>query len=259
MSSLRTTASLLGATASLTFGLVGCGDPLVSAGYPGEPLVELEGRLRVADVEHLLQVEGAMRLGLFWTGDPSTFAEREGVTDFADQQVVISNFPGFFEGRVYAPPPPSVRRPPPGGGCGTVAIGSLLLYIDAEHNQRWDRGLDNLVGAAAEHLLLWTDGQAELAGLGRLSRGYHALAIDRATPSGQPTCGTPVPGFVSYSLSSSEEIVVLTIATVDSSLVDTNCNAQADEYDVCPPPPYIAEKCTDGDTTGECVVWQHCL
>ncbi|REG23563.1 hypothetical protein ATI61_11631 [Archangium gephyra] len=137
MSSTRTWEGLMrkflrastGAAAALL--MTGCGEGLpVQPDYRGEPLVTLQGQLRLA--QHI-QVDEPVRLALVWyksSTDPSQ--PRDIVTEDIAYE---PSFPIEFTFHLYAPPPPEALTENEAGRFGHAI---LVAYRDDNHNGKLD-------------------------------------------------------------------------------------------------------------------------
>ncbi|HYO67431.1 MAG TPA: hypothetical protein VEU33_15255 [Archangium sp.] len=111
--------------------MTGCGEGLpVLPDYRGEPLVTLQGQLRLA--EHV-QVDEPVRLALVWYKSPTDASQpREIVTqDLAYEP----SFPIAFTFHLYALPPPEALS---GGESGRFGHAILVAYRDDNHNGKLD-------------------------------------------------------------------------------------------------------------------------
>jgi len=110
----------------------------------------------------------------------------------------------------------------------------MRRYVAAGRGGRWTRGVDALVGASRDHVLIYVDGPTQVPGVGVLDRGYHRLEVVR-DGTGFTTCGDPIPDLASYGPATSEVLIV--ISRLHGNIVDMDCDFGGAEYDICPPPP----------------------
>jgi hypothetical protein len=228
---------------------------LVGGDYPGVPLLELDGTIRFKSIEEVQDAQGQLRVALFWLADHADVSSGEHVTELADQTITISGLPGSYAFAVYVPPPPSVLRTI-AGVDGELAIASALLYVDVDEDERWSPGVDWLVGGGREALIVWVENSLAV-GETTLGHGYHTVGVARSPETGLTACGTPIPA--TASLTGVDVDVTLTIGLLHDVLIDDACDAQFDEYAICPPAPHIIELCADPATDpARCVPWAGC-
>ncbi len=233
--------------------LASCGDPLVVADYPGEPLLDIEGPMRIEAIGELQGAEGPLRLAVFWARAADA-PEGFGRTEFDDQRVSFSDLPGDFAARIYLPPLPESMLELDGQRVG---LGNLIIYVDIEGDGRFDPGVDAPVGSSRDHLLLYVDGETAMPGLGTLARGFHLLAIERDANSGRTLCGARVPELINYERTDGP--VVMVVDLLHSTIVDIDCDLGGAEYELCPPPPHIVEVCAGAwESKSRCFPWAHC-
>ena len=241
----------MGVAATIAAGSGGCGDPLVGPDYAGEPLLDISGELIVENVGELQGAEGQLRLAIFWASIPErTFVGNEGITDFADQSVVISDFPTFYTARLYAPPDNEVLIDVEGL---RLSMGSLVIYLDADRDGRYDPGDDTPIGAGRSHLIVWLEEASETP-LGFFPRGYHRVKVPRSM--GEPICGDDLP--IANVVVADDEVEVV-VNLIEETLVDLDCDGRQAEYNLCPPPPGVIESCPNPDRqSARCTPWSHC-
>lgn len=227
---------------------IGCGDPLVDGSYPGESLFSVISTVKVHLVDEAQQVQGDLRVAMFWMVGPSGHDDPDSHLDIPEQAVLISRLPGYYGFNLYEAPPESVMID---DGDGRYAIGTLLLYLDAGRDGVWDRKDDWLIGAVPESAYLFTRDGASLDGLGEFAPGYHVLHVDRADPKTKCEDGV-------VALSRSDEGQELVVDFLDQVLVDPNCDDDASEWDLCPVPGYLREDCEADWDIPECWPWRHC-
>lgn len=240
--------------------MLGCGDPLVGSDYVGAPLLELEGAIEFASIDEIKNAEGQLRIALMWQSPDGEHVAGESVSDIADQTIAITGLPGHYHVRKYVPPPASVVHSV-AGVDGDLALGLLVVYVDEDDDEGWSPGIDWLVGASATDLVVWAEDPVSAAGV-ELEPGYHVVHVRRDPESSLTACGDPIPGFTSLVGSESADGAspVLVIALLHDVLVDRECDNEAREYDVCPPPAHIAALCAEPQEPAleRCLPWVHC-
>jgi hypothetical protein len=164
-----------------------CGDPLVPDGYRGEPLFELEGQL-VSLTELGPLAEGTPRVGLFWSPTGDT---REAPAQLVEQRsaTIDVTFPAAFKVRLFESPPPAAFA-----ARAELAVGVLLVYLDADENGRFDPAGDRLLGGDDRGAVLFAPAAlgAEASPTGRpLQAGftYVRLPLPCAPPEALPPSG----------------------------------------------------------------------
>jgi hypothetical protein len=224
----------------------GCGDPLVDGEYPGESLLSVISTVEFGTLDEL-DTGGDLRVAMFWLGDVATFENDEGVLEIPEQQVLISKLPGYYGFNLYETPPESASIE---DGDESYAIGSILLYIDHDMDGSWDREEDPLIGAVSQRLYLFTRDGATLEGE-TFTAGYHGLRVKR--DGAQTVCSD---GRVELSPADPESPVV--VDYLHQVLIDTDCDGEASEWDLCPPPADVTAACAPNWSDAECWPWRHC-
>ena len=121
----------LAAAASLL--ALGCGDPLVDAGYRGEPLAQLQGEVSWAG-DGTAPDAGLVRAALFFapdlqTVDPAAWTEARGTS------APVHGIPSAFDLDIFAFPAAALDVRDAGAA---YAVGRLLVYTDANANGHYD-------------------------------------------------------------------------------------------------------------------------
>lgn len=220
-----------------------CGDSLVDGDYAGEPLFRLSG---VITVDHEfsfrpdVQEGGELRIALFWAlrGDDSDTQSPQFLLE--NQVVTRGSFPARYELRVFSPPDPETLGSVFQGditGYGKIAVGAMLMYIDRNANQRWDRDHEMLVGGAIDgKMVVYTpDG----AGSGRvpwtLEPGFSVMRVVGSfclEESGESEFGESTNGL--FPLDVEERNIDLLVAGWDIGLLeDVDCDGNLLEWEPC--------------------------
>lgn len=147
-------------------GLAGCGEPLVDGDYRGEAMLALEGSVvLLSDYEASLGAEdeatpaalpsGELRLAVFWSTQGLEDAHAVDAISGVEQQAVTATaFPARYSMSLHRPPAAELVHQTE--DYGEVAIGLLLVYVDADASGDWTPGADALVGGAPEQAILWS-------------------------------------------------------------------------------------------------------
>ncbi len=201
---------------------LGCGE-LVDGSWRGEELALLQGNVVVQ--EGYEQRDSALRVGLFWANGAALY-EQDVATEL--------EFPAFYTLSVFSPPPPEALREVP-QTAGEVAIGTPLLYLDSDGDQRLDVGVEAIVGATVEVALVYNleplevvsswsmDGQdmPQVAGTTLLDPGFHTLASDAAL--------CELSTWMPYEQVAVDQADIL-VGTYADELVDVDCDSERDEW-----------------------------
>ncbi len=182
----------------------GCSDALVGTDYHGEPLLELEGKVEQLEAPGFTgkwgesgnqkwempggpaPEEGDLKLAMFWSKG-GTDGEEDSLFAAVEQHAVTtSTFPARYQLTLYQPPPASLLHTDE-DGSGRYAIGLLIVYVDLDHDGRWNAEVDKLVGGAPGRALAYTDTGAESVHFGTLGPGYHRLREPKDGKDG-PKC-----------------------------------------------------------------------
>ena len=129
--------------------LLACGDPLVVGTFRGAPLLTVSGDVLVD--QPLGDLRGEVAVAALWNGGMNA-------DDVADQSVdATMTFPSQYTLRFFQPPPESVRSEPPIGDAeGLFAMGLLLLFEDLDGDLDLDVGVEEVLGGALDHVLMWS-------------------------------------------------------------------------------------------------------
>jgi len=193
--------------------MTGCGEGLpVLPDYRGEPLVTLQGQLRLAD--HI-QVDEPVRLALVWYKSSTDLSKpREIVTqDIAYEP----SFPIAFTFHLYTLPPPEALS---GGESGRFGHAILVAYRDDNHNGELDPipagGVpqDKVLGAtqsffnreAPGYALSYSEGTGGQNGRFTLSR----FPVSDSNPMAEPV---PLDTPITLTLTGEDELAALICMT----------------------------------------------
>lgn len=161
----------------LVLALAACGDPLVGPSYVGTPELEVHGVVRQAN-SRIPSAHGALRLSVFWIGAVG------GGGGGVEQEARLESGLAEYSMKLFDAPAEGAS------GFGSLmpdsplALGVIALYADKNENGRLDLDADLLLGASAQHLVVFA-GRAIAAGspaaalLGPLGAGYHVVEHDR--------------------------------------------------------------------------------
>ena len=167
--------------AALLAGLAGC-DAQVTAGYQGEPLVTLAGR--VDSEGSLPPLEAAM----LWERGPPPFSYDQ---ELATRAPIETGFPSTFRISLYQPPPDAAKKALAPGevvyaraqaaavplGTATEAVAQLPGQTNVAYGIDADHWVIHLAGdVPAGSLTEWWLGQP-------LKAGYHLLRITAVNPA----------------------------------------------------------------------------
>ncbi|TPV96853.1 MAG: hypothetical protein B7733_02535 [Myxococcales bacterium FL481] len=130
-----------------------CGAGIVDESYRGEPMLRIRGNVSIddsfVDIERIERE--ALRIALFWAKRSGDVEDDRFVLE--DQVVTEGTFPASFQMRIFTPPPAAALGPVVDGegtGQGQIAVGVVLIYVDANRNRRWDREWETLVGGSVD-------------------------------------------------------------------------------------------------------------
>lgn len=147
----------------------GCGDPLAGGDYKGDPLYEISGVI-YADADIAPPTRG-VRVTILW--GPSDAEDDWGGASIG----LATTFPSRFDLQVFAPPPNANGATPMGLG---LSVGSPVLYVDNDGDQAYNRDVDDVVGGAADALLVytWEEGAVfDSAEAFLVEPGYHMASL----------------------------------------------------------------------------------
>lgn len=163
--------------ALLAFASFACGDPLIGSRFAGTPDVSLGGAVRLADLR-VPGDHGELALRVFWIGAPSG-----GGAPVEQEARLDSGFAEYSMTLFDAPPPGASAFSSLLDGA-PLALGVIALYADRNGNGALELDEDLLLGATAQHLLVFagatiTEGDPAAALLGAIPAGYHVFEHDR--------------------------------------------------------------------------------
>ncbi len=199
-------------------------------------IAELDGGPEVDSLEGV-----SLRLGLFWSrAGVGGGAGDEG--DRVEQTAHIEpGFPARYELALHAPPPDAVVK---STRAGRYAIGLVLVYIDADFDERFTPGRDQIAGGAPERAILYTPAGVEL-GDTSWRAGYHRVltgqVCDEAADGGK---------IIDLAADDAPTLRVELSATpgfLAALLLDEDCDCQYEWPDVCPPEEQLEAFCDDGE------------
>ena len=144
----RRVAAALGLTA---LALAGCGEPLASGGYRGEPLFEVRGFIgRFTTIPREL-LDHPKRISLFWSPSADAGWSSGRLMEQAEVSVAVEALSNFTL-TLYHPPEEAalLDRDP------ALGVALLLVYVDVDGDGAWrpERG-DVLIGGATDQVLLY--------------------------------------------------------------------------------------------------------
>lgn len=161
--------------------LVACGDGVVSARYPGEPLFELSGLVYYDEGADL--PESPLMATILW--------DRSDEVSLAHQTTleVETTFPARYRMALYAPPDEdTLSQADP--YAPVMAVGAVVLYADDASDGDYDEGDDELIGGSDDVVLVYIAQEASPPALGRaatagppdpgldLDLGFHAVGYE---------------------------------------------------------------------------------
>jgi hypothetical protein len=128
--------------------LAGCGDPMVSADYRGEPIFLLNGVIESVGPGSVQLAPGETALvSMFWSVSLSRRAPRLLPQDSVTAAV---QFPSTFEVRFFDPPEPKHLV----ADDGRYGVGLLLAFVDADGDLAFDPG-ERLIGGSLDVAIIW--------------------------------------------------------------------------------------------------------
>ena len=168
----------------LAAGLVaGCSEPLATAGYRGKALLRLQGKILVdAWTTEVLGFPTDLKVAVFWNGD-AALSNPDEATAMAEEVRVQGSFPADVEVTLFQPAPDAVLqslddRP------GRLGLAVILLYVDVDRDDRWDRHDEAIVGGAPGVALVYATEAVPLATGGALKVGYNLVDASHITMEG---------------------------------------------------------------------------
>lgn len=234
--------------------LSACGDPLVDGAYRGEALYTLEGWVRLDTDDASLPLEsmaaatssdsGPLRVALFWAPAKGSDFHLDGAVE---QDVATDGlFPARFRLALFSPPEDELVKAV-ADGAGDLATAVVLAYLDADRDGRWDRGVEAVVGGAAETLIAYTTSGVQSRLYGALAPGFHRLEPFREcvpSPDGQ--------GFEArYRIDEGDVDLWVAMQFPIELLFDADCDGNPGEWTgVCPPLETVRATCREGVIVG---------
>lgn len=207
---------------SLAAGLAGCGDPIVGETYLGTPAFQVRGPV-VQRETRIPASHGTLSARVFWVGAPA---------DAEEQPATLDGGLAEFSMTFFDPPPGEATTFTSGGGAGRLGLGIIVLYADRDEDSRFDPKQDLLLGASAQHLVVYASSAVRsedplFSLLGPLAPGFHLYEHDResqcrfvAAESCAPE-GRLVPaeetGAVTLTLWATPEAVIVPAPALDAS------------------------------------------
>jgi hypothetical protein len=133
--------------ALLTMFLAGCGDPLVSAEYRGEPILRLVGRIASLRGGTTIGTDEAALVSMFWNTDLTATSPA-----LVEQRSVSTNveFPNAFEVLVFDPPAEEHLLT----SDARLGVGFLLVYVDRDGDRTFGAA-DTIIGGNVIKALVW--------------------------------------------------------------------------------------------------------
>ncbi len=156
--------------------LVGCGEPLATGDYLGEPLLSLEGNIYLAESDGL--VPSNLSVALFWTDDLTAQWLDDSAAQVTEQNAVTtSTFPARYHLTLFEPPSPEVLREIPDAD-GQLATAVILVYSDLNLDGRLNLSEEPVVGGSLEYIVAFSPNptDSELLG-GTAEAGYRVMRI----------------------------------------------------------------------------------
>lgn len=149
--------------------LTACGDGVVSARYPGEPLFELSGLVYYDEGADL--PESPLMATILWDrAEDLALAHQTSLE-------VETTFPARYRMALYAPPDEDTLSQLD-EHAPIMAVGAVALYADAALDGDYDEGDDELVGGSDDVVLVYIAQEASLPEPGRAVAGPPAPTLD---------------------------------------------------------------------------------
>jgi hypothetical protein len=177
---------------ALLLAVSACGST-VDTGYPGEPLVTLEGQMALAPG---VTVNGPVRLALVWYPRFLFSLDLGFFLPEADSRAVVAEdipyegtFPANFRFHVYGPPPAGARMESTDGTRIGLSSGILLAYQDGNGNGKLDTipatgsPVDRILGSSVVftesqfHYLIYSGVELDLIPGVQLKKGFNLVRI----------------------------------------------------------------------------------
>ncbi|MCB9738719.1 MAG: hypothetical protein H6747_05580 [Deltaproteobacteria bacterium] len=231
---------------------VGCSDALVDGDWPGEALLTLEGAVQQKPEkagEDASTPSGTLRMALLWSQIGGSSGPQQPLATAAAQTLSTAVFPARYRLDLYAPPAADALGD--ASVHGQVAVGTVVVYVDADGDGAFDAAVDSLIGGGVGRLLLYSPAGAEDVHFGAVPAGYSRMRVAGMTKTGgaAPTCepGGPPPA---VEVDPDAELpVVIDAQMPDGVLLDLNCDGNPREWGgkACPPPETLSQSCAGGD------------
>lgn len=209
--------------ALLLLTVAGCGDPLVTGDYLGEPLARIEGNLLIRSVARTPET---LNISLFWM-NRAFFADHYGDPWRLSEQPVVSRGLALtrYQIQLYQPPPDSALRQMPNGQRAGLAL--LMLYNDANGDGAWNEESELLVGGASQYILLYAPEGLRADALGQeIKPGYQLMRLDdlatRCAPGSSLASMKPATG--------SPDVNLVVFGELDDLLPDLDCDGYSGDW-----------------------------
>lgn len=168
--------------------LTGCGEALVDEVYLGTPMFRLGGPV-VQGNPRIPSSHGDLSARLFWVGASSEAEE---------QAVKLDGDLAAFSMTLFDPPPSASTAFSERVARGALGFAIVVLYADRDGDGRYDAMRDLLLGASAQHVVVFTSegvqsGTPGEALLGALSPGYHLFVQEQPSQCRFVTAATCTP------------------------------------------------------------------
>lgn len=234
-------------------GLVACGEIAVDGHYRGEPLFEITGTVSVSSAALAGDPHGELRAALFWARPGNADAGNLDTVTAVEQEVgAASSFPAQVVLTVHEPPGASLVSAT-ADVAGAFALARVLVYLDLDGDGIWDRGLEDLVGAANDSVVIYAPDGLGSGRYGVLAPGFHLLRRS----AGAAACDAPF-----TAVAPSDMTIVVDMRFPTAALADVDCDGAPVEWSgTCPSPATVWSLCrgtsppTDLCTTCEPLLW----
>lgn len=158
-----------------------CGPPLVGSNFYGTPQFSVGGAV-VSVVSRVPSSHGRLELSVLWVGAAQPGSQP------VEQQAQLDSELGAFTMTLFDPPSQAASGFSDLVNEGQLAVGVIVLYADQNGSGALEPAQDLLLGASAQHVVVYSEGPVapqELAAelVGPLEAGYHLLQLD-----GESTC-----------------------------------------------------------------------
>lgn len=231
--------------------LCGCSDALVDGDWPGEALLTLQGAVQQKPEkagEEASAPSGTLRMALLWSQLGASSGPQQPLATVAAQTLSTAVFPARYRLDLYAPPADDALGD--ASVHGQVAVGTVVVYVDADGDGAFDAAVDSLIGGGVGRLLLYSPDGAEDVHFGAVPAGYSRMRVVGMTDrGGAPICepGGPPP---TVELDPDAELpVVIDAQMPEGVLLDLDCDGDPREWGgkACPPPEKLQKSCQGGD------------